>query len=110
MYIANRDKYLKGDAKKKTLFLIMTNEGVKIHEDNLTEFEAKYWTEMKRLHRAFAKLKPEEYEANKKKRINVKGKDYNHEASFMNTQRCDLEKKILMCMWKFYNNAPDAVL
>ncbi len=109
-YIANRDKYIKGNPKKKTLFLVMTNEGSKINEDRLSEFELNYWNEMKKLHKLFAKQFPDDFQAHKKKRIVVDKKYYNHEASFMNSLLCDLENKILMCMWKFYDNAKDVVL
>ena len=110
MYIANRDKYINSDPSKKTLFLIMTNEGSKINEERLTKFEASYWTEMKKLHKLFSELKPSEFAAHKKKRIEIDKKDYNHQASFMNTLLCDLENKILMCIWKFYNNNKNVVL
>jgi phage/plasmid-associated DNA primase/predicted transcriptional regulator len=109
-YVSNRDKYIKDDPKKKTLFLIMTNEGEKINDESLTEFEAKYWKEMKYLHKLFSQLKPNEFETHKKKRIQVDKKNYNHQASYMNTLLCDLENNILMHMWKFYDNAKDAVL
>lgn len=110
MYIADRDKYINGNPAKKTLFLVMTNEGTKINESRLTDFESGYWNEMKRLHNSFAELYPFEYKAHKKKRKEIDKKDYNHKASFMNTLLCDLENRILMCMWKFYGNANDAVL
>lgn len=110
MYIADREKYINGDPSKKTLFLIMTNEGNKINEEMLTDFEAEYWNEMKKLHKSFSQLYPQEFEAHKKKRIEVDKKNYNHRASFMNTLLCDLENRILMCMWKFYCNVKDVVL
>lgn len=110
MYIANRNKYIDGNPSKKTLFLIMTNEGSNINEESLTDFEGKYWNEMKKLHKSFSQLYPEDFEAHKKKRIEVHKKDYNHMASFMNTLLCDLENKILMCMWKYYGNTKDVVL
>jgi len=110
MYIANREKYINGNPSKKTLFLIMTNEGSRVNDSFLTDFEAKYWNEMKTLHKLFSELYPKEFQAHKKKRIRVDKKNYNHKASFMNTLLCDLENRILMCMWQFYGNPRDSVL
>lgn len=114
-YIQNRDTYIKDDPKAKTRFLIMTNQGEekdskgRTMEIAKTEFEKKYWTEMKKLHSAFAKKYPQDFKAQKQVR-NDDGKPYNYEASFMNTLLCNLENDILMNMWKFYKKPKDAVL
>jgi phage/plasmid-associated DNA primase len=117
MYIANREKYINGNPLKKTLYLIMTNEGGRAidllladFDLLLTDFEAKYWNEMKTLHKLFSELYPKDYEAHKKKRIRIDRKNHGHKASFMNTLLCDLENRVLMCMWEFYGNPKDAVL
>ena len=123
-YVQNRDKHLSElpctrDAAKQ-VFLAVVNGGEKDYnkvvkeskkKDKIadTAFLTEFKKEMKKVHQRFAADDPEAFAIVRNKRIK-EGKDYNHEAAFMNTLLCDFENKVLMCMYEFYKKPKDAVL
>lgn len=119
--IENRDKLLlniKDDDDKpvsreqaKKLYLSLTNGGNKdFKKINLPSNHLKdYKDEMLRIHNNFSEKFQDEFKAVKDKRIK-NNKDFNHEAGFMNTLLCDMENKILMCMYEYFGSPDNAVL
>jgi hypothetical protein len=108
----DREKYLKDlgvDRETgKKVYLALTNGGSKDYNDlpKKTLHLQNYRLEMINLHSQFAKLFADKFEAFKKRA----DKDYNLEASFMNTLLCDWENKILMAMYEYFGKPTDAVL
>lgn len=97
--------------KAKQIYLALTNGGEKDYEelDYRTKHLKGYRKEMLDLHKLFSNIDHEGVEEVKKRRIK-QNKDYNHEAAYMNTLMLDVENKILMVMYKFYDAPEDAVL
>ena len=62
---------------------------------------------MKQIYKKFATDKA--FKSHKKKR-EENDKDYNHEASYMNTLLCDFENKILQVIYKALNSPKTCVL
>ena len=112
LYINDREKYLKDlgvDRETgKKVYLALTNGGSKDYNElpKKTLHLQNYRLEMINLHTQFAKLFADKFEAFKKRA----DKDYNLEASFMNTLLCDWENKILMAMYEYFGKPTDAVL
>jgi hypothetical protein len=112
LYIKDREKYLKDlgvDRETgKQVYLALTNGGSKDYNElpKKTLHLQNYRLEMINLHSQFAKLFADKFEAFKKRA----DKDYNLEASFMNTLLCDWENKILMAMYEYFGKPTDAVL
>jgi len=111
-YINNRDELLsqvvgndgkplpREDAKK--IYLSLTNGGKRgfLQLDKPSEHMELYKKELIRIHSLFAKLDPAGFAKKKKRRIKA-GKDYNHEASFMNDFLCKYENHCLKAMEYF---------
>ena len=119
-YISNRDKRIKElgfpddkSTEGKKIFLHLTNGGTKAFFDapNTTEFLTKFREELKGIHKFLCESDEfkNDYLAKKNAREDD-GKDWNHMASFVNTLMCDIENKILMCMWKKLGKKDNAVL
>ena len=102
--VADRDK-------AKQIYLSLTNGGSEDYGlvDNPSDHLRDYKDEMLRLHSHFAFKFPEKFAITKASRIKS-GKDYNHEAGFMNTLLCDMENEILMKMYEFFGKVDNAVL
>ena len=116
-YVNNRDTLLKSLTfegkpnmdKSKKVYLSFTNGGKCYYGvDKPTDHLEGYIEEMKTLHTLFAGLNYEDFNNNKKKRIEVNKND-NHEASYMNKLLCDMENKILMKMYEYFHK-PDNVV
>jgi hypothetical protein len=131
-YINNRDELLKkvkfdGEYSRdnaKQVYLALTNGGVKdynlvdsiIKETDIQDIKTsdnndltKYKIEMIRLHRLFSQENPTEFNKTKERR-QKQNKDYNHEASYMNTLLCDMENTILQEMYNFFGEPDNCVL
>jgi hypothetical protein len=118
-YISNREPLLKkvmevanvDRDKAKQIYLALTNGGDKDFRDvkTPTKHMTEYKEEMLQLHRNFANKNQKDFEKAKAKRIKA-GKDYNHEAGYMNTLLCDMENILLMTMWEFFKEPKTAVL
>ena len=110
-FIKNRDKILSEHSEGKSVakigYLALTNGGTG-KEFKATEFSKKYAQEMKNIHALFAMDNEEAYTKHKDKR-KKSGKDFNHQASFMNTILCEHENSILMAMWNFFKRPSDCV-
>lgn len=132
-YIENREELLNNVSfggvysreRAKQVYLALTNGGVKdymdtdlvvdgsekdIHDietvgDDLTRYKA----EMIRLHRQFSMINPEEFSKVRDKRRIAK-RDFNHEASYMNTLLCDMENQLLQEMYRYFGSPSDAVM
>ncbi len=102
--VADRDK-------AKQIYLALTNGGEKDFKaiSEPSKHLVGYKDEMVRLHGLFAKQDPKAFDKVRKKRIKG-GKDYNHEASYMNTLLCDAENDLLMEIWVYMDKPDDAVL
>ena len=78
----------------KTIFLSLTNGGIKAYHNakNKTKFLSGYKTELIGLHKQFAEH-PDHHDRFllRREQRKASGKDYNHEASYMNTLLCDME-------------------
>lgn len=118
-YILNREnllKKIKKDNKSidreqgKKLYLSLTNGGNKDFNDIKTPTDEllRYKHEMMTLHRNFSRLNNEEFEKVKERR-KKQNKDYNHEASYMNTLLCDMENTLLMEMWEYFKSPENCV-
>jgi hypothetical protein len=114
-YILNREECLKkvdkDRDKAKQIYLALTNGGNKDFNNLKTpciELE-RYKNEMIRLHQFFAGENYNDYEKVKEKR-KKNNKDYNHEASYMNTLLCDTENMLLMEMWEYFGSPENCVL
>ena len=116
-YNLNRERYLKELGCKrdvaKMVFLSLTNGGTEAYNNvpNQTPFLTSYKEELCAIHKAFA-VHPDHkdgFDERKKRRIKA-GKDFNHEASYMNTLLCDFENSILMSIWEFLGKPINAVL
>jgi hypothetical protein len=114
-YILDREKHLQAlnvdREKAKQVYLALTNGGEKdyMELENKTEHIKNYKKEMKNLHKYFSYDYPSKFTKCKEKRVKD-GKDYNHEAAFMNILLCDMENKILMCMYDFFGKPDNCVL
>jgi len=119
-YISNREELLKlvvidGKVaprdKGKQIYLALTNGGDKDYRliDTPSKHLRAYKEEMIQLHKSFADKNPDEFRLTKERRQD-RGKDYNHEASYMNTLLCDMENTVLMEMYKFFGSPKNAVL
>ena len=117
-YINNREPLLKElmDAegidrdKAKQIYLALTNGGKKDFRDikTPTSHMVAYKEEMLRLHKNFADMNPDDFNIVRKKR-QKNGKDFNHEAGYMNTLLCDMENTLLMVLYEFFGSPSDAV-
>lgn len=114
-FIQDRDTYLEllnvPREESKTIYLSLMNGGASAFNklENKPDFLNRFKEEMEKIHHLFAETNKEEFEKCKADRKS-KGKDFNHEASFMNKLLCDFENKILMCMYGYLNTPKDAVL
>ena len=115
-YINNREQILKdsgldrSSAKKRYLELI--NMETIPETMKLTEHQILFSNEMQRLQSYFADSNPEDFEKVKNERIR-KGKDdekENHKAGYMNQLMCQVEDRILMSMYKYFDSPEDCVL
>ena len=100
-----------GKIPAKVIVLSITNGGDKAYRTlkNPPTWLEEYKTEMGEIHKKFAQYYPEEFKANKAKRIKEE-KAYNFEASFTNTLLCDYENKILMTIYKALGKPLNVVL
>lgn len=114
-YIKNRELHLENlnidRESAKQVYLSLTNGGDKDYHKvkNKTDHLRNYRDEMLKLHSLFSRMYPEDFKRCKEKRIKD-GKDYNHDAGFMNILMCDLENKILMKMYEYFGKPKNAVL
>lgn len=114
-YVQNRDKLFR-DLKierdrAKLVYLCLINGGVvqykklKYKTDHIIGFK----TEMEELRDKFAIDHKPQYEKRKEKR-KAEGKDYNHEASYVNWLLCDQENKMLQVIYQYFKSPKNAVL
>ena len=114
-YILEREKLLKDlkiDREKgKQVYLAITNGGIGdyLSLEVKTRHLMGYRDEMLKLHKNFSLKYPEEFKKVAERRKKA-GKDYNHEAGFMNVLLCDMENKILMCMYDYFEKPENCVL
>ena len=112
-YNKNRDEYLSQISNDKehakTVILSIINGGKRDAEEleNPPEWLKEFKKEMKQIYKKFATDKA--FKSHKKKR-EENDKDYNHEASYMNTLLCDFENKILQVIYKALNSPKTCVL
>jgi P4 family phage/plasmid primase-like protien len=98
------------------VFLSLTNGGAAAYnalvaEGKASEFMGLYKDELTSIHRAFSTHPnhAQRFKARRAYRIKQK-KDFNHEASYMNTAMCDFENQILMNLWEFMGKPINSVL
>jgi len=119
-YISGREGLLKqiiidGEiadrGKAKQIYLALTNGGKADFKkvSKPSKHLVGYKDEMIQLHSLFAKQDPKAFEKVRKRRVKA-GKDYNHEASYMNTLLCDMENDLLMEIWQYMGQPNNAVL
>lgn len=118
-YIENRDEIFskakeehdldRGDVKRA--YLIYTNADNEDPDapEPPTEHMRLYKEEMRKLHDKFSSKNKEDF-AIQCKRLLKAGKTKNHKGSYMNRLLCDMENKILQCMYSFFKKPTDAVL
>jgi P4 family phage/plasmid primase-like protien len=110
-YVAHRDIILNQLGNRdsaKQFILKLTNGGGKSKEIK-DKWLDEYGQEMSRIHSKFAESNPDDFNLSKKNRI-LKGKNYNHEASYMNILLCRYENALLMSLVKYLGNPREAVL
>jgi len=111
-YINNREELLKQTGldrnKAKEQYLILTNTDEDYFECNTLHMK-NYKNEMKTIHKLFVNKNIDEFKKVKKERTQ-RGKNGNHEASYVNRLLCDMENNILMCIYKFFDSPKDCVL
>ena len=108
-YILNRDELLKTIDNNKVVVLSIINGGSKAYKELATkpQWLTDFKKEMDMIHHRFAF--GDEFDNHKAKRIES-GKDWNHNASYVNTLLCDFENAILMSMFRYFGKPEDAVL
>lgn len=115
-YNSNREKHLNDlgdrDTAKKT-YLSLTNGGSSHYHNtkNKPSFLTDYKNELISIHKQFSTHPDHVSHAERRRDIRVAiGKDYNHEASYVNTLLCDMENKILMTIYEYFGSPVEAVL
>ena len=113
-YINNREQILKDtgldrNAAKKRYIQLINMETIP-ETMKLTEPERLFSNEMQRLQSYFASNYPEDFEKVKNERIRKDDKNENHKAGYMNQLMCQVEDRILMSMYKYFDSPKDCVL
>lgn len=117
-YIKNREKHLqeitfqgvKDRDRAKDVYLSLTNGGSSSlsNVDIQNEHLKNYQIEMKNIHMLCSSIDKKEFERVSQQR-EKNGKNFNHEAGFMNTLLCDMENSILMDMYEFFGKPKNPV-
>jgi len=115
-YISNREALLEqipeSRDKAKQIYLAVTNGGFEDYSliKEPSNHLRRYKDEMEKLHIHFSNLYPDACTRVRDKKIEENNNDFNYKAAFMNSLLCDMENKVLLCMWKFFGSPIDAVL